>query len=84
LVPSQWWAFYIFSVGASGIWQNWTVIGAILLTFLFQGSTAFTEWITAKKYPLYAVYQKYTPTLMPIPFGESFEKTLEREKKKAK
>ncbi|KAI8850951.1 hypothetical protein BC829DRAFT_388145 [Chytridium lagenaria] len=48
---SQWWAFYLFSVAASGVWLNWTIIGAILLTALFQGSTDFTEKLTEAKYP---------------------------------
>ncbi|KAJ3411898.1 hypothetical protein HDV05_001533 [Chytridiales sp. JEL 0842] len=81
---SQWWAFYLFSVGASGAWQNWSAIGTILLTLLFQGSTPFTEYITAKKYPLFKVYQKYVPALVPLPGGESFEKLLEMDKKKSK
>jgi steroid 5-alpha reductase family enzyme len=60
----QWWSFYIFSVAASGVWLNWTILGAFLLTLLFQGSTAFTEWITLKKYPRYAEYQKTTSALI--------------------
>ncbi|KAJ3105780.1 Cullin-4B [Phlyctochytrium planicorne] len=50
---SQWWAFYIFSVAASGAVLNWTISGAVLLTLLFLGSTEFTEYITKSKYPLY-------------------------------
>jgi steroid 5-alpha reductase family enzyme len=41
--------------------------GAVLLILLFQGSTAFTESITARKYPDYEAYQKTTSRLMPFP-----------------
>ncbi|KAJ3218003.1 Tetratricopeptide repeat protein 8 [Dinochytrium kinnereticum] len=76
---SMWWAFYLYSVGASGVWLNWTIIGAVLLTMLFQGSTAFTESITEAKYPLYKVYQKYTRGLIPLPPKISFEKFLAKQ-----
>ena len=41
--------------------------GAVLLILLFQGSTAFTESITARKYPDYEAYQKTTSRLLPLP-----------------
>ena len=51
-----WIAFYIFSVGAGiGIF-NWSIIGALLLVVLFQGSSALAEQISGSKYPLYASY----------------------------
>ncbi|KAJ1565246.1 hypothetical protein HK405_012824 [Cladochytrium tenue] len=57
---------------------NWTAIGAVLLTTLFFGSTAFTEYITSAKYPLYKLYQKHTPALVPffpdVPFEEIVRK----------
>lgn len=62
---SIWWAFYLFAVSASGELLHWTVLGAVLLTLLFQGSTAFTESITAKKYPSYRRYQASTSRLVP-------------------
>jgi|TARA_B110000977_G_C11002805_1_gene464526 hypothetical protein len=34
---------------------------------LFQGSTRFTESITAKKYPQDAEYQKVTYVVVPLP-----------------
>jgi steroid 5-alpha reductase family enzyme len=37
----------------------------ILLTALFQGSMAFTESISASKYPAYADYQRRTSRLIP-------------------
>ena len=61
----QWWALYLFSVAATGVWFHGTLIGAITLSGLFHGSTEFTEEISAKKYPSYADYQKRTSRLMP-------------------
>jgi len=43
------------------------LIGPVLLILLFQGSTAFTESISAKKYPDYTHYQKATSRLLPLP-----------------
>jgi steroid 5-alpha reductase family enzyme len=63
----MWWSFYLFSVTASGQWLNWTIIGAVLLTLLFQGSTGITEKLSLRKYPEYADYQKVTSRLMPWP-----------------
>ena len=51
-----WCAFYLFSVaGGIGIF-NWSIIGALLLVVLFQGSSALAEQISGSKYPLYARY----------------------------
>ncbi|KAI9104063.1 hypothetical protein DFS34DRAFT_576162 [Phlyctochytrium arcticum] len=51
----MWWTVYAFSVLSQESWVNWTIVGPVLLTLLFQGSTGFTEWITGKKYPAYKV-----------------------------
>ena len=60
-----WCAFYIFSIaGGIGI-VNWTIIGALLLIALFQGSSAFAEEISASKYPAYAEHCKNTPKFFP-------------------
>lgn len=60
-----WCAFYIFTIaGGIGI-INWTIIGAILLIALFQGSSAFAEEISAGKYPEYAAHCKNTPKFFP-------------------
>ena len=60
-----WCAFYVFSIaGGIGI-INWTMIGALLLIVLFQGSSAFAEEISAGKYPAYADYQKSLPKFFP-------------------
>ena len=60
-----WCAFYLFSVAATGAWLNWSVIGAVLLILLFQGSTRFTEEISAAKYPGYEAYRRAVPALLP-------------------
>jgi steroid 5-alpha reductase family enzyme len=62
---SQWCVFYVFAVTSSGVALNPTIIGAVLLVLLFQGSAMFTEWITASKYPEYKVYQTQVSRLVP-------------------
>lgn len=60
-----WCALYLFTVaGGIGI-INWTIIGALLLIALFQGSSAFGEEISASKYPGYAEHCKHTPKFFP-------------------
>jgi len=63
---SLWWAFYLFSVAASGVWLNYSALGAFLLTLLFQGSTNFTESLSLAKYPDYAFYQARVSRLIPL------------------
>ena len=63
-----WCAFYLFSVaGGIGI-LNWSMIGALLLIVLFQGSSAFAEEISTAKYPQYADYCAKVPRF--FPFGK--------------
>ncbi|MBL5973346.1 MAG: DUF1295 domain-containing protein [Candidatus Leucobacter sulfamidivorax] len=72
---SQWWILYLFSVVAAlaaglGFWGgviNISIIGALLLTALFIGSTNFTESISASKYPAYEEYRRSTSMLVPLP-----------------
>ena len=72
---AQWWTFYALGATAAaasglGVWGgalNWTIIGAVLLSLLFIGSTMFTESITAAKYPAYADYRRTTSMLVPLP-----------------
>lgn len=60
-----WCAFYIFTIaGGIGI-INWTIIGAILLIALFQGSSAFAEEISAAKYADYTEYCRTHPKFFP-------------------
>jgi len=62
-----WWSFYVFAVSASGVWIGWSILGALSLTLLFQGSTRLTEELTLRKYPTYADYQRRTSRLLPLP-----------------
>jgi steroid 5-alpha reductase family enzyme len=64
---AQWWVVFFFGVVAAGSLWQWTVIGAVLLTLLFVGSTIFTESISAGKYPEYAVYRTRTSMIVPWP-----------------
>ena len=53
---ATWCCFYLFTIAAGiGIF-NWSMIGALLLVVLFQGSSSFAEEISAAKYPEYATY----------------------------
>ena len=71
----MWWCFYLFSVAASegGLptsaagWLNPSVLGAAVLTLLFQGSTRFTENLSCEKYRRYTDYQACTSMLVPLP-----------------
>ena len=61
-----WIVFYFFSVAATGIWLNWSVMGAILLVLLFWGSSSLSESISKGKYPDYAEYLKRVPRFIPF------------------
>ncbi|KAJ0392641.1 hypothetical protein P43SY_004706 [Pythium insidiosum] len=71
-----WCTFYLFSVAASGALVNPSVLGAVLLVLLFQGSTAFTEYITVRKYPAYRAYQQSVSRLVPW-FPHSINKRVD-------
>jgi steroid 5-alpha reductase family enzyme len=62
---SIWISFYLFSVAASGQWINWSIAGCLLLLVLFQGSSDFSEEISAGKYPDYEKYQKRVSRFVP-------------------
>ena len=62
-----WIAFYLFSVGAGVGLLNWSVIGALLLVVLFQGSSALAEQISSSKYPEYQRYCAAVPKFFPKP-----------------
>eukprot|EP00053_Salpingoeca_punica_P007756 m.70631 g.70631 ORF g.70631 m.70631 type:complete len:321 (+) comp14312_c0_seq1:39-1001(+) len=64
---SIWWTVYLFSVVATGAPLNPTILAPFCLSLLFQGSTNLTEELSLKKYPLYALYQKTTSRLIPLP-----------------
>jgi len=62
---AQWWTLFLFGAIAAGSLAQWTVLGALLLTLLFVGSTIFTESITRSKYPEYADYQARVSPIVP-------------------
>jgi steroid 5-alpha reductase family enzyme len=64
---AQWWVVFAFGAIAAGSVLQPTVLGAVLLTLLFVGSTRFTESISASKYPEYADYQTTTSAVVPWP-----------------
>lgn len=66
-----WIVFYIFSVVATGHAINWSMAGCLLLLILFQGSSDFSENISASKYPDYKDYQKNVGRFLPKLFSRS-------------
>lgn len=62
---AQWWVLFLMGALAAGSLLQWTVLGALLLTLLFVGSTRFTESITRAKYPEYEAYQRTTSAIVP-------------------
>lgn len=62
---AQWWVLYLMGAAALGSALHWTIVGPVLLTALFIGSTRFTEEITLGRYPEYAEYQHRTSMLIP-------------------
>jgi steroid 5-alpha reductase family enzyme len=60
-----WICLYLFSVAATGAWLNWSIAGCLLLMVLFQGSSDFSESISAEKYPEYKVYQEKAGRFLP-------------------
>ncbi len=66
---AQWWLLFFFGVVAARSIVEWTILGPILLTLLFIGSTRFTEKISLSHYPEYAQYQRSTSAVIPwFPF----------------
>jgi steroid 5-alpha reductase family enzyme len=63
---SLWVCIYFFSISSGEeALINWTIIGCLLLILLFQGSTTFSESITAEKYPAYLTYQQEVSQTIP-------------------
>ncbi|CAF2053220.1 unnamed protein product [Rotaria magnacalcarata] len=61
-----WWIFYAFTFSVRPFsYINWTILGTVSLTCLMNGSTAFTESISCKKYPKYKQFQQATSKLIP-------------------
>jgi steroid 5-alpha reductase family enzyme len=62
---AQWWVVFAFGAIAAGSVAQWTIVGAVLLTLLFVGSTRFTESISLERYPEYGAYQGTTSAVIP-------------------
>jgi len=62
-----WFCFYLFSIAAGASIFNWSIIGALLLIVLFQGSSNFGEEISSGKYPEYKEYQRTVSKFIPLP-----------------
>lgn len=60
-----WISFYLFTIAATGRIINWSIAGCLLLLILFQGSSDFSEKISAQKYPEYKKYQKAVGRFLP-------------------
>ena len=55
---------FVFAVVAARSLLEWTVIGPVLLTLLFVGSTRFTEKISLSHYPEYELFQRSTSAVI--------------------
>jgi steroid 5-alpha reductase family enzyme len=62
---AQWWVIFAFGAIAAGSVLQWTIVGPVLLTLLFLGSTRFTESISLSRYPEYRRYQQTTSSQIP-------------------
>jgi steroid 5-alpha reductase family enzyme len=62
---AQWWVVLFFGAVAAQSVLIWTVLGPILLTLLFVGSTRFTEKISLSRYPEYELFQRSTSAVIP-------------------
>ncbi len=62
---AQWWLLFIFAALSARSIVEWTIVGPLLLTLLFVGSTRFTEKISLSHYPEYALYQRTTSPVIP-------------------
>jgi steroid 5-alpha reductase family enzyme len=62
---AQWWILFFMGTVAAASVVQWTILGPVLLSLLFVGSTNFTEKITLSRYPEYAHYQRRTSPVVP-------------------
>lgn len=60
-----WILIYQWGCWTTETMYNWTFVGAIFYILLFQGSTWFTEMLTASKYPEYKEYQQRVARFIP-------------------
>lgn len=66
---SIWVTLYAWAAYETGVYLNWTAVGAIFYVLVFVGSTPITEWISAGKYPEYALYRMRVAKFIPRLFG---------------
>ncbi len=76
---ATWVTIYLFTLSHTNITSitdicNIYFLGAFLLISLFQGSMAFSEGITASKYPVYKQYQKDVSQCIPFFNNENNDK----------
>ena len=64
-----WWSFYIWSSALVNSPFNWTIIGPIIYSFVFFGSTPITEYISRGKYSEYKEYQQQVGMFLPKSFS---------------
>ncbi|WP_155816649.1 DUF1295 domain-containing protein [Sphaerochaeta pleomorpha] len=55
-----WWSLFAFCAAGTKTLFSPALLGPLMLTLLFIGSTVFTEQITTSKYPQYKEYKKQT------------------------
>jgi steroid 5-alpha reductase family enzyme len=67
----QWVVVYFMLVNRTGQW-HYSGLGALVLAFLFVGSTLFAEDITSSKYTEYETWRKYTSRWIPVKSFFSF------------
>ncbi len=68
-----WWSLYLMAVAQLGTVLDVMIVGPVLLTALFIGSTRFTESITRTRYPEYDAYRARTSAIFPWPAGRRRE-----------
>ncbi|POS83367.1 hypothetical protein EPUL_004791, partial [Erysiphe pulchra] len=74
-----WILFYLWGSWTTQSLFNWSSIGVISYLLLFQGSTNFTEEITAAKYSGYREYQKSVGRFLPNFSSENLGHSLNKE-----
>lgn len=62
---AQWWLLFFIGAAAARDPLQWTIVGPLLLSALFLGSTNFTEKISKSHYPEYALYQRRVSPVVP-------------------
>ena len=70
-----WWAFYLFSVSATGELINWSILGTAFLSCMFllpRGSLDVTEALSSRKYKQYGVYQQSVSRFVPWSLLDQF------------